>query len=93
MLQCQTEILSQRSLDVGKSVRIEVGWMLRLNMWTQSGLAEISQNRLATDTSEDDDPNPGFRAREGAPALCILVRSNLNRDGDAECPGACACWC
>jgi hypothetical protein len=25
--------------------------------------------------------------------LCILVRSNLSWDDDAECPGACAGWC
>ena len=87
-----TEILSERSLD-GKTVRIEAGWMLRLNTWTQSGLVEISQDRLVADDSEDDGPNPGFRARGGAPPCGILVRNNLICDDDAECPGACARWC
>jgi hypothetical protein len=45
--------------------------MLRPNVWTQSGLADISQNRLAADASEDDGPNPGFRARGGWPP-CVF---------------------
>jgi hypothetical protein len=85
------EILAERSL-MGDTVRIEAGWMLRPNMWTQSGLAEISQNRLAARASEDDGPESGFQSKERG-ALCILVRSNLNWDNDTECPGACAGWC
>jgi hypothetical protein len=56
------EILAERSL-MGDTVRIEAGWMLRPNMWTQSGLAEISQNRLAARASEDDGPESGFQSK------------------------------
>ena len=56
---------------MGKLSASKQAWMLRPNMWTQSGLAEISQNRLAVDASEDDGPNPGFRARGGGPP-CVF---------------------
>ena len=54
---------------MGKLSASKQAWMLRPKMWTQSGLVEISQNRLAADASEDDVPNPGFRARGGGGRL------------------------
>ena len=39
-------------------------------MWTQSGLAEISQNRLAARASEDDGPESRVSEQgEGAPCV------------------------
>ena len=50
-----------RALSDGETDRISAAPI----MWTQFGLVEISQKRLAAGTSEADGLNPGFRAREG----------------------------